>query len=125
MDNYGEEFTNIPGSINGFSEAINSIRKNTQRMENLYGEQTREQTQKTKNDLRRIQEILFNPIEVANSGIPAKKSSLTDEEIRDFNTLNQFKLETIKGRIKPGLLLLTPTEHNRFDHYDGKLRKEN
>ena len=33
--------------------------------------------------------------------------------------------ETIKGRIKPGLLLLTPTEHNRFDHYDGKLRKEN
>lgn len=33
--------------------------------------------------------------------------------------------ETIKGNIKPGLLLITPTEHNRFDHYDGKLRKEN
>jgi hypothetical protein len=33
--------------------------------------------------------------------------------------------ETIKGSIKPGLLLLTPTEHNRFEHYDGKLRKEN
>jgi hypothetical protein len=33
--------------------------------------------------------------------------------------------ETIKGNIKPGLLLLTPTEHNRFEHYDGKLRKEN
>lgn len=32
--------------------------------------------------------------------------------------------ETIKGTINPGLLLLTPTEHNRFDHYDGKLRKE-
>jgi len=32
--------------------------------------------------------------------------------------------ETIKGVIKPGLLLLTPIEHNRFDHYDGKLRKE-
>jgi hypothetical protein len=32
--------------------------------------------------------------------------------------------ETIKGKIKPGLLLLTPTEHNRFDHYDGLLRKE-
>jgi hypothetical protein len=32
--------------------------------------------------------------------------------------------ETIKGGIKPGLLLLTPTEHNRFDHYDGLLRKE-
>lgn len=32
--------------------------------------------------------------------------------------------ETIKGNIKPGLLLLTPVEHNRFDHYDKKLRKE-
>jgi hypothetical protein len=32
--------------------------------------------------------------------------------------------ETIKGRINPGILLMTPTEHNRFDHYDGKLRKE-
>ena len=32
--------------------------------------------------------------------------------------------ETIKGRIKPGLLLLTPIEHNRFDHYDAALRKE-
>jgi len=32
--------------------------------------------------------------------------------------------ETVKGNIKPGLLLLTPTEHVRFDFYDGKLRKE-
>jgi hypothetical protein len=32
--------------------------------------------------------------------------------------------ETIKGNINPGLLLLTPTEHNRFEHYDGSLRKE-
>jgi hypothetical protein len=32
--------------------------------------------------------------------------------------------ETILGNINPGLLLLTPTEHNRFDHYDGSLRKE-
>lgn len=32
--------------------------------------------------------------------------------------------ETIKGNINPGLLLLTPTEHNRFDFYDGNLRKE-
>jgi len=32
--------------------------------------------------------------------------------------------ETKKGVIKPGLLLLTPTEHNRFDHYDASLRKE-
>ena len=32
--------------------------------------------------------------------------------------------ETIKGNLNSGLLLLTPTEHDRFDHYDGKLRKE-
>jgi FkbM family methyltransferase len=31
---------------------------------------------------------------------------------------------TKKGEIKSGLLLMTPTEHNRFEHYDGKLRKE-
>ena len=29
-----------------------------------------------------------------------------------------------KGKINGGLLLLTPTEHNRFDHYSGELRKE-
>jgi hypothetical protein len=40
-------------------------------------------------------------------------------------TMSYCYQETIKGRIRPGLLLLTPTEHNRFDHYDGKLRKEN
>jgi len=33
--------------------------------------------------------------------------------------------ETIKGKINPGLLLLTPIEHNRFHHYDGLLRREN
>jgi hypothetical protein len=32
--------------------------------------------------------------------------------------------ETLNERITPGILLLTPTEHNRFDHYEGKLRKE-
>jgi hypothetical protein len=32
--------------------------------------------------------------------------------------------ETVKGNIKPGLLLLTPTEHIRFEFYDGSLRKE-
>ena len=31
---------------------------------------------------------------------------------------------TKKGELNPGLLLLTPTEHDRFDFYDGKLRKE-
>ena len=32
--------------------------------------------------------------------------------------------ETIKGKINAGLLLTTPTEHNRFDFYEGGLRKE-
>jgi hypothetical protein len=32
--------------------------------------------------------------------------------------------ETVKNRIKSGILLLTPTEHNRFDHYSKELRKE-
>ena len=33
--------------------------------------------------------------------------------------------ETIKGFIRPAILLLTPTEHNRFDEYAKELRKEN
>lgn len=32
--------------------------------------------------------------------------------------------ETIKGNIKGGILLMTPTEHNRFDFYEGSQRKE-
>ena len=32
--------------------------------------------------------------------------------------------ETKKGNLKPGLLLASPTEHDRFEFYDGKLRKE-
>jgi len=32
--------------------------------------------------------------------------------------------ETVKGNIKPGLLLLTPTEHERFEFYSAELRKE-
>ena len=31
---------------------------------------------------------------------------------------------TKKEEIKPGILLLTPTEHNRFEHYSRELRKE-
>ena len=32
--------------------------------------------------------------------------------------------ETVKGKINPGVLLCTPTEHNRFDFYAAELRKE-
>ncbi len=33
--------------------------------------------------------------------------------------------ETVKGNIKPGLLLATPTEHDRFDFYPKEERREN
>ena len=36
---------------------------------------------------------------------------------------HMFQL-TKRNDLNPGLLLMSPTEHNRFDHYDGKLRKE-
>jgi hypothetical protein len=32
--------------------------------------------------------------------------------------------QTINGKLNPGILLLTPTEHDRFDHYPSNLRKE-
>ena len=32
--------------------------------------------------------------------------------------------ETKKGNLSPGILLATPTEHNRFEHYAAGLRKE-
>jgi hypothetical protein len=32
--------------------------------------------------------------------------------------------ETVKGKIKPAILLLTPINHDRFDHYPPELRKE-
>lgn len=32
--------------------------------------------------------------------------------------------ETVKGNVRPAILLLTPTEHNRFDEYAKELRKE-
>jgi ligand-binding SRPBCC domain-containing protein len=31
---------------------------------------------------------------------------------------------TKKGELSSGLLLLSPTEHDRFEHYEGELRKE-
>jgi hypothetical protein len=31
----------------------------------------------------------------------------------------------VKGYIKPGILLATPTEHNRFEFYTREERREN
>jgi hypothetical protein len=33
--------------------------------------------------------------------------------------------ETLKNKINPGILLATPTEHNRFEFYQGNERREN
>jgi hypothetical protein len=33
--------------------------------------------------------------------------------------------ETLEGKIKPGLLLATPTEHDRFEFYPREDRREN
>jgi len=55
-----------------------------------------------------------------------KKMFLTEKWVRPFEQtwMSYMFQETVKGNINPGILLLTPTEHDRFDHYDGKLRKE-
>ena len=55
-----------------------------------------------------------------------KKMFLTTKWAHPFeNTwMSYMYQETIKGNLKPGILLMTPIEHNRFEHYDGLLRKE-
>lgn len=32
--------------------------------------------------------------------------------------------QTVQGKLNPGILLMTPTEHDRFEHYSSDLRKE-
>lgn len=39
--------------------------------------------------------------------------------------MSQMYQDTIKGKLRPGLLLTTPTEHDRFDFYPGEERREN
>lgn len=55
-----------------------------------------------------------------------KKMFLTETWARPFEQtwMSYMFQETIKGNLNPAILLMTPTEHDRFDHYDGKLRKE-
>lgn len=55
-----------------------------------------------------------------------EKMFLTEKWGRPFEQtwMSYIYQETIKNNVKPGLLLLTPTEHDRFDHYDKNLRKE-
>jgi len=55
-----------------------------------------------------------------------KKVFLTEKWARPYEQtwMSYCFQETKKGNINPGLLLISPTEHDRFEHYDGKLRKE-
>jgi FkbM family methyltransferase len=55
-----------------------------------------------------------------------KKMFLTTKWDRPFEQtwMSYIYQETLKGNINPALLLLTPTEHNRFEHYSHDLRKE-
>jgi FkbM family methyltransferase len=55
-----------------------------------------------------------------------KKMFLDTTWSRPFeNTwMSQMYQLTKKGELKGGILLLTPVEHNRFEFYDGNLRKE-
>ena len=60
------------------------------------------------------------------SKIGNQKMFLTTKWDRPFEQtwMSYMFQETKKKNIKSGLLLLTPTEHDRFEHYDGNLRKE-
>lgn len=55
-----------------------------------------------------------------------KKMFLTQRWDRPFEQtwMSYMFQETIKGVLKPAILLASPTEHDRFEHYEGKLRKE-
>jgi hypothetical protein len=39
--------------------------------------------------------------------------------------MSQMYQDTVKGKMNFGLLLATPTEHNRFVHYKPEERREN
>jgi hypothetical protein len=55
-----------------------------------------------------------------------KKMFLTDKWAHPYEQtwMSYMYQETVKGKLNPALLLLTPTEHDRFEFYDGNLRKE-
>lgn len=54
------------------------------------------------------------------------KMFLTEKWANPFEQtwMSYIYQETLKGNIYPGILLLSPTEHDRFEHYDSSLRKE-
>ena len=63
--------------------------------------------------------ILFNKKGNYKCYIETKYASPFEQTIMSHN----FQ-QTVKGLVNPGLLLATPTDHNRFEHYESSLRKE-
>jgi hypothetical protein len=55
-----------------------------------------------------------------------KKMFLTTKWAHPFEQtwMSYMYQETKKGNLKPSILLMSPTEHDRFEHYDRSLRKE-
>lgn len=55
-----------------------------------------------------------------------KKMFLTEKWAHPYEQtwMSYMYQETVQGNINPAMLLMTPTEHDRFEFYDGKLRKE-
>jgi O-methyltransferase len=55
-----------------------------------------------------------------------KKMFLTEKWARPYEQtwMSYIFQKTVEKEINPAILLLTPTEHDRFDHYDKKIRKE-
>jgi hypothetical protein len=55
-----------------------------------------------------------------------KKMFLTTKWAHPFEQtwMSYMYQETKKGNLKPSILLMSPTEHDRFEHYDRNLRKE-
>lgn len=55
-----------------------------------------------------------------------KKMFLTEKWAHPYEQtwMSYMFQETIKGNINPAILLMSPTEHDRFEHYDRNLRKE-
>lgn len=55
-----------------------------------------------------------------------QKMFLTEKWSHPFEQtwMSYLYQQTIRGTIYPGLLLLSPIEHHRFEHYEGDLRKE-
>jgi len=56
-----------------------------------------------------------------------KKMFLTDTWPHPFEQtwMSYIFQQTIKGKIKPAILLATPVYHERFEYYDASLRREN